>query len=378
MTSFAHFMGDLYPGFIPALLPVFRETFDLSYFEAGVLGTIPTVMMLVQPVLGELGDRLSPKGAVALGVFLSAVFYSLIGLAGSFWMIAGTLVMAATGVTLFHPCAASLTGSREFRWMAVFTAGGSIGFGAGILIAGSLAQARGLDWLPFVGIPGILAAAYIGFFSGLSPGPAKKGGAGVGGLVRELRAAGRPFLGLWILAAARAFTCVSFTSYLAILVREREGGYFAGAVVVAVYAVAGAPASYLGGRLADRLGWKKVMVGSFFLGAGALYLALRTPGFWALLPITVGGAAMLSSAPLNIVLGQRLMPKSAGFSSSLMMGLAWGTGALLVPGVGRLADAFEAAGVATPTEAALTLVLVAPVAAGLGSLFLSVRRNAGQ
>ena len=86
----------------------------------------------------------------------------------------------------------------------------------------------------------------------------------------------------------------------------------------------------------------------------------------------------MSSIPLNIVLGQRLMPKSAGFSSSLMMGVAWGTGALFTPLVGRAADALEAAGKAAPTETALMLALAVPAVAGVASLFLRRERPADQ
>ena len=377
-TSFAHFAGDFYPGFLPALLPYFRKVLQISRFRVGLFGAMSTVAMFVQPVLGELGDRISPKRGIALGVLLSAVFYSLLGLTQTIWVIFVMIALAALGVTLFHPCAASLTGSREFRGMALFTAGGSVGFGGGALVAGWLAETGRLRGLPLTAGLGVVAAVYLAFFSGLSKGASKKGGEGARGLARELRAAGWGFFALWVLSVARAIASLSFNTFLPILVTERGGGYLAAAMVPAVNAVAGAPASYLGGWLADRLGWRKVMAGSFLLGAGALYLALRVPGHWKLIPVAVGGAAIMSSISLNIVLGQRLMPKSAGFSSSLMMGFAWGAAALFVPFVGKAADLFEAAGAATPTETALTFVLVVPVLAGLGSLLLRTERKPEQ
>jgi len=43
---------------------------------------------------------------------------------------------------------------------------------------------------------------------------------------------------------------------------------------------------------------------------------------------------------VNIVLGQELAPRHSSTISSLLMGAAWGVGALLVAPIGALADAF--------------------------------------
>jgi FSR family fosmidomycin resistance protein-like MFS transporter len=47
---------------------------------------------------------------------------------------------------------------------------------------------------------------------------------------------------------------------------------------------------------------------------------------------------MQASLPVNVVLGQELSPRHAGIISSLMMGAAWGLGALLIYPMGALAD----------------------------------------
>jgi len=47
---------------------------------------------------------------------------------------------------------------------------------------------------------------------------------------------------------------------------------------------------------------------------------------------------LLSSAPVTIALAQRYAPGSAATASSLMLGLGWGTGGLLVTLVGVMAD----------------------------------------
>jgi FSR family fosmidomycin resistance protein-like MFS transporter len=52
----------------------------------------------------------------------------------------------------------------------------------------------------------------------------------------------------------------------------------------------------------------------------------------------LGSFALQSSLPVNVVMGQELSPRHASTISSLLMGFAWGAGALLIGPVGALAD----------------------------------------
>ncbi|MBK7367799.1 MAG: hypothetical protein IPJ04_07755 [Candidatus Eisenbacteria bacterium] len=54
--------------------------------------------------------------------------------------------------------------------------------------------------------------------------------------------------------------------------------------------------------------------------------------------LVAGYAFLQASLPVNVVLGQELSPRHASTISSLLMGAAWGVGALLVGPIGALAD----------------------------------------
>ena len=61
----------------------------------------------------------------------------------------------------------------------------------------------------------------------------------------------------------------------------------------------------------------------------------------ALAALALAGLLLLFTIPVNLVMGQRLVPTQAGTVSSLMMGFAWGTaGLLFIPIVGSMADRF--------------------------------------
>ena len=49
---------------------------------------------------------------------------------------------------------------------------------------------------------------------------------------------------------------------------------------------------------------------------------------------------MLAPMPLGVVMAQKLAPGSRAMAASLMMGLAYGLGGVIAPGIGWLADIF--------------------------------------
>jgi FSR family fosmidomycin resistance protein-like MFS transporter len=49
----------------------------------------------------------------------------------------------------------------------------------------------------------------------------------------------------------------------------------------------------------------------------------------------------MASLPLGVTMAQEIAPKGKSMVSSLMMGLAWGTGGMMTPIAGKLADIFS-------------------------------------
>ena len=52
----------------------------------------------------------------------------------------------------------------------------------------------------------------------------------------------------------------------------------------------------------------------------------------------LGGTALNLPIPISVVMAQRLVPGGASTVSALMMGFAWGAGALLAPAAGVLGE----------------------------------------
>ena len=109
-------------------------------------------------------------------------------------------------------------------------------------------------------------------------------------------------------------------------------------VVISLFLFASAVGSLVGGSLADHIGRKQLLVVSLIGAVPFLYLAPQYAGwvFGALL--CAGGFVLASSLPVNIVLGQQMLPRNASIASSLMMGLGWGIGGLMNIPIGKGAE----------------------------------------
>jgi len=96
------------------------------------------------------------------------------------------------------------------------------------------------------------------------------------------------------------------------------------------------------------------MLASFLLSPIVLLLFLKSGGIlsWGLL--IIGGICVWGASPVIIVAAQEIAPESRTLVSSMMMGLGWGVGALLVTVTGLLGDTIG-------LEKALQWILVLPL-----------------
>jgi MFS family permease len=70
-----------------------------------------------------------------------------------------------------------------------------------------------------------------------------------------------------------------------------------------------------------------------------LALFVFTQGILSTIGLWLGGAILLFTMPINVVIAQELVPAQAGTVSALMMGFAWGiAGFVFIPLTGWIAD----------------------------------------
>jgi FSR family fosmidomycin resistance protein-like MFS transporter len=350
LLTTAHFTVDAYSSFFSPLLPLLALRLHLNLALVGTLVALASISSAFsQPLFGLLADRVRRPWLIGFGPLVAAVFMSAVGLAPSYAALVAILMVGGLGIAWFHPQSAVLAtedSARRSLAMSVFITGGTLGGSLGPLISVAVVGWVGLERSWVVMFPGLVLAAVLtaalvrlhgtGRVAG---GPGSSSGGGTPPL-SALRPVLRPLALLYIAVVARSAVSYGFMTFLPIHLHGLGYPVAFGGTALTAYLSMGALGGFLGGWLAEKFGGRRVVVLSF-VGAIPFFAAfLVLPTVPGLVCLAVGSFIVQGSLPVNIVLGQELAPGHSSTISSLLMGAAWGVGALLVAPVGVLADAF--------------------------------------
>ena len=340
LLTFGHLTIDSYSSFFAPLLPLLVEKLHLSLTLVGTLVALSSLTSsFSQPLFGLISDRMRRPWFVAFGPLTAAVFMSGLGLAPSYAALVALLMLAGLGVAAFHPQAAVLasqvSGSRHLS-MAFFVTGGTLGFSIGPMFAVGVVSAFGLGGTWVAVIPGLLASVLlVAWLARLTPIPHAEMRRVP---LRALRPVMRPLSLLYFATVSRSVVSFGFMTFLPLYLSARGYGLSQSGAILSLLLLLGALGGFFGGWLSDRVGGHRVLVASF-LAATPLYFAFLVLPDAAGIPCLILGSFVLqSSLPVNVVLGQELSPEHSSTISSLLMGAAWGMGALIIGPIGALAD----------------------------------------
>ena len=365
----AHLANDAYVAFLHPLLPRLMDKLGLSIALAAVLSVILSLASsLPQPVMGYLADRVGRRWLVALGPIVSGIFLSLIGLAPTFGVLVALLALGGLGSAFFHPPAIALAGRvSEGRGsglrVSIFSFGGHLGFALGPVIAVAMVGLFTLEGLWVAMFPGILIGlATLAFL----PRPERERMASPPPSPRYvLRALGGPLGLVFGISALGAFVQRTFLTMYPIVVDQTGGSEALGAASLSIYLGFQAGGTIFAGLLTDRTDRTRLLAGVCILAAPAHFLAVYLPPGSAVAFVALGCAGLLNMAllPPTVVIAQEILPTGASIGSGIVMGLAWGTGALGVALVGLLGDlvgAQQAALIVMPMFLAGTVLALHP------------------
>jgi MFS transporter, FSR family, fosmidomycin resistance protein len=355
--SLVHFTGDFYGSFLTPLLPLFVDKLGLTLTQVGFLAGISRFLaFVVQPTAGYIADHYRTRFFVLGGPLLATVFMPLIGVAPSFFLLLLFVSLGSIGVSMFHPTSAGMVsqyaGNHAGLSMSFFNLGGTLAFGLGPVFIAFFVHSFGLKASPWTMVFGLLLIALL--FK-IVPVPTAEGLAKLGfvGSIREaFGAVWKPIFILWAVMVLRAFAGQTFMTFIPIYYAAQGFSLLSIGTVVALFSVAGAFSGLLAGHLSDRIGFKPIFFCSHALAGPSLYLLLFVPGQWAYVSAFLAGFFVMASLPLGVTMAQEIAPKGKSMVSSLMMGLAWGTGGMMAPIAGRMADIFSI----RPVLALLTII----------------------
>lgn len=367
LLSFGHFFSDFYANFLPVLLPMVIPKLGLSLTVSGLLVMVLSFTSnVLQPFFGYLMDKKNLNWLLLITVPGSAIFICFTGLAQTQFMLFLLVGLSGLAVSIFHPLGSSLLSKVSSNQklglsVSIFVAGGNLGFALAPIILVYFTEIYGLSSLPLLIIPSfVLAFTY--YQSGLYQ--------------PQLRLVQSPenvpklseqadLIKLNIAMGLRAWTHVSITTFLPVLLVSR--GYsttFAG-IMLTVFLIGAAVGGLLGGYISDKVGFKKVIIASLALGVIPTYLFLSSQDItwltWIVLFLC--GAGLQGAAPSSLVWAQKLLPNNAGMASGMMLGLSFGLGGIGAAITGALADyiSLHAALLWTTLPLALAAIIAAMI-----------------
>jgi FSR family fosmidomycin resistance protein-like MFS transporter len=343
--SLVHFSGDFYSSFMSPLFPVFVDKMGLSLAQVGVIaGVSRFLMFIVQPLSGYWADRHPSRKFILIGLLMPVIFIPLTGISTGFYVLLLCVVIGSTGSSLFHPPVTGMVpayaGRKLGLAMSIYNTAGTLAFGVGPIFITWYVARFGLKAMPMTMALGLLIWIY---FYWIIPKP-KGDDLAQYGFIETLRQTlgdvWQPILLIWIVMVSRALVGQSLLTFMPVVWVQNGHSIVSAGVLFSTYTIAGTVAGIICGHLSDRMGFKRLLWIIHGLMTPILLLFLLAPGKWVWPATMLAGGFNMASLPLGVVMAQKIAPRGRSMVASLMMGLAFGTGGILAPIVGKLGDIF--------------------------------------
>ena len=364
----AHLVTDAYNNFLPPLMPLLIQKLNLTLTLAGSLVTIRALAsFFTQPAVGYISDRTGMHQFVLFGPLITGIFIGLLGIAPSYWFLSLCLILGGIGHSALHPQGAAMIGNigrrRAGFFMSIWIIGGTLGMALGPFIITVVVSMCGLIGTLYTIVLAVILTVFLMRFT---PAPASGKDLTDGySLRKHLFPRIRPLAVLWVLSVMRTATGMSFLNFLSVFLTQQGISVITAGFAVSLFSGGGALGGFAGGILSDYVGRKKVMLASYLLSPVVLFIFLNSHGIFSLALLVVGGFFLWGTTPVIIVAAQEIAPESRTLVTSMMMGVGWGVGAVLVTVTGLLGDTVG-------LEKALQWILILPFV-GVALIALGVK-----
>ena len=138
--SFCHLLNDMLQSLLPAIYPILKGGFDLSFSQIGLLTlTYQIVASLLQPIIGTFTDRRPLPYSLPFGMGAVLLGLLMLAFAPSYPLLLAGASMLGVGSSIFHPESSRIarlaSGGAHGLAQSVFQVGGNFGTALGPLLA---------------------------------------------------------------------------------------------------------------------------------------------------------------------------------------------------------------------------------------------------
>jgi MFS transporter, FSR family, fosmidomycin resistance protein len=351
--SFVHLLNDSMQSVIPAIFPILEKSMNLSFTQLGWIAfTLNVTSSIMQPIVGWYTDKTTSPYLLPFGMFLSLLGMSGLAFASNFYFILLSVMFIGLGSAVFHPegsrVAYMAAGNRRGLAQSIYQVGGNSGQSLApimtALIFVPLGQ-FGAIWFTIVAAMAIFVLLFVSnwYSKQLVHFPRVKKTTEKRDINPKRKKQITFAICLLIfLVFARSWYASGIGNYYQFyLIRDyglsiREAQFY-----IFAFLGAGVLGTFFGGPLADKFG-KRNMIFFSMIGSAPLALILPYVSLSFVYPIfLLLGFIILSSFSVTVVYAQELLPGRIGMVSGLIVGLAFGMGAVGSVVLGSLADLFS-------------------------------------
>ena len=348
--SLSHMLNDVMQSLIPAVYPILKDQYSLSYWEVGLITfTFQLTASLLQPLVGMATDRRPQPYSLAIGMVFTFCGLILLSMANTFPMILIAAGMVGIGSSVFHPEASRIarlaSGGKHGFAQSLFQVGGNAGTAIGPLLGAFVVVPWGQPSIALFSVIALIAMVvlsavgrwYQNHLVGLRA-KSNRGHATAHNQLPALRVAISIGI-LLVLLFSKYFYTVSLSNYyIFYLIDKFKVSLPAAQVYLSIFLGAVAVGTIAGGPVGDKIGFKRVIWGSIL---GVLPFTLILPYanlFWTVLLTVPIGLILASAFSAIMVYAQELVPSRVGLIAGLFFGFAFGMAGVAAAVLGKLAD----------------------------------------
>lgn len=350
IIGLCHLLNDSLQAVIPAMFPILEKSLGLTFTQLGFIAfTLNIVSSVMQPVIGMYTDKRPMPYALPIGLMSS--MFGMLGLAfaPNFWTIILSVFFIGLGSAVFHPegsrVAYLAAGTKRGLAQSIYQVGGNAGQSLAPVITAVVLVPLGQPGAAWFTIIAGIAVIFLFYISRWYAGRIRL--LATQKTTTEIRqpnpivakAIKNALIVLVFIVFARSWYQSAIANFYAFYTIEQFGLTISQSQkYIFTFLALGAVGTFFGGPLADRFGKRNVILFSL-LAPAPFTIALPYVGeLAAIILLGLIGFLLMTSFSVTVVYAQELIPGKIGTMSGLIVGLAFGMGAIGSVALGSLID----------------------------------------
>ncbi len=342
----AHFVNDIYTGFLNPIMPFIAAKIGISMAVATVVLSISHIFSsLLQPIFGFFADSIFKRCFIFWGLIFTSVFIPLAPVSLNLFLMVLFIILGSLGSSLFHPQALGLvnrfSGIEKAAFMGLFLALGSLGYSCGPLLSAFVTQFLGLHFLPLLSFLGLVwAFAMFKFVPKMHDNFVLSPKLDFTIAFSEILL-NRKLNILNIISMLKSLISTSCFILLPFLWKDMGHSPFFIGTALFLFIFVGGIASLLSRRLEKFVGTRYVFYISMISTLPLmiiLVLSYQKFPFLALVAYFAMGFTTMLAVPVTMNMAQSIIPKYKSIIGGFINGFSWGIVAILMSALGFLAQ----------------------------------------